>query len=710
MKIPIRKIALTIAMILMATYLISCARYDAQAAASLGEKKDNHQRLVAADSETQNWLLHGRTYSEQRFSPLKHINQQNVSELGLAWYADTGTNRGLEATPLVVDGVMYATGSWSIVYALDAKTGKMLWQYDPDVPKQWGKYACCDVVNRGVAFWNNKIYVGTIDGRLVALDAADGSVLWDVNTIDRTKPYTITGAPRVVKGKIIIGNGGADLGVRGYFSAYDADSGDMIWRFYTVPGDPAKPFEHKELEAAAKTWSGGKWWEIGGGGTVWDSMAYDPELDLLYVGTGNGAPWSRHLRSPGGGDNLFLSSILAVRPETGQLVWHYQTTPGDSWDYTATQHIILADMDIDGQVRKVLMQAPKNGFFYVLDRETGELVSAEKYVNVTWASHVDLTTGRPIESPDAQWKDKTAVVYPSSLGGHNWHPMAYSPETGLVYIPARDVPGAYGPEPGFKHRPGSWNTGTDLAHFSDVPPEAVTGYLLAWDPVAQKQAWRIKQSGGWHGGLLATAGDLVFQGTNDGLFSAYRADNGQKLWQVKVGTGIIAPPITYKVDGEQYVSIMAGWGGVYGLAFGRAAKAAQGAGPGRILTFKLGSKGSVSSAPLTRVQTLPQPIAPLAVSKETVEQGKLLYQRNCATCHGFGMVGAGVLPDLRYSTKAIHEIWNDIVLGGVLAGNGMASFADALNEKEAQAIRAYVVQRTNEGEIPGSSRPTKKEQ
>lgn len=660
-------------------------------------------RYVSAEKEPENWLLHGRTYSEQRFSPLKTINQKTVPDLGLAWYAETGTTRGLEATPLVIDGIMYTTGSWSVVFALDAKTGKMLWEYDPEVPKEWGRNACCDVVNRGVAYWEGKVYVGTIDGRLIALDADTGSVLWDINTIDRTKPYTITGAPRVVKNKVIIGNGGAELGVRGYFSAYDANNGKMLWRFYTVPGDPSKPFEHKELEAASKTWKGGKWWVIGGGGTVWDSMAYDPDLDLLYVGTGNGSPWSRHIRSPGGGDNLFLSSILAVRPDTGELVWHYQTTPGDTWDYTATQHIILADVELDGQSRKVLMQAPKNGFFYMLDRKTGKLLSAEKYVKVTWATHVDLATGRPVENPDATWKDKTAVVFPSSLGGHNWHPMAYSPDTGLVYIPARDVGGVYGPKSDFVYRPGAWNTGADLVNFSDVPPEAVIGYLLAWDPVQQKEAWRIKQSGGWHGGLLATAGNLVFQGTNDGNFSAYLADTGEKVWETDVGTGIIAPPITYMVDGEQYVSIMAGWGGVYGLAFGRAAKEDNGAGPGRMLTFKLGGDLHL---PIERESKkgLPEPLPLLPVSDDAVEHGKELYQRNCATCHGFGMVGAGVLPDLRYSSSNVHEMWNDIVIGGAFSGNGMASFSDILTEEDAQEIRAYVIKRTNEGEIPGSSR------
>jgi len=356
-------------------------------------------RITNANAEPQNWLTHGRTYDEQRFSPLASIDQSNVSELSLAWALDLDTHRGQEATPLVVDGVMYSTSAWSKVQAIDAATGKLLWQYDPEVPGETGTKACCDVVNRGAAVWNGRVYVGTLDGRLVALDAATGREAWSTVTVDQAKKYTITGAPRIVKGRVVIGNGGAEYGVRGYVSAYDAETGALAWRFYTVPGDPSQPFEAPILAKAAETWHG-EWWKLGGGGTVWDSLAYDPELDLLYVGVGNGSPWNQRVRSPGGGDNLFLSSIVALRPETGEYVWHYQTTPGESWDYTATQHMILADLDLGGERRKVLMQAPKNGFFYVLDRKTGKLVSAEPYSTVNWADGVDLETGRPRVSPD----------------------------------------------------------------------------------------------------------------------------------------------------------------------------------------------------------------------------------------------------------------------------------------------------------------------
>ncbi len=400
-------------------------------------------RLLSAGTDTSNWLTHGRTYDEQRFSPLDQVNADNVGDLGLAWYFDIPTNRGIESTPLVIDGVMVVTGSWSTVFALDAKTGEQIWAYDPEVPKIWGKNACCDVVNRGVAAWGDKVYVGTIDGYLVALQAVDGSVAWRVNTIDRDWPYTITGAPRVVKGNVLIGNGGGEMGVRGYITAYDAETGNQNWRFHTVPGNPEDGFEDEAMAMAAETWTG-EWWQYGGGGTVWDSMAYDPELDLLYIGVGNGAPWNRQIRSPDGGDNLFLSSIVALKPDTGEYVWHYQTTPGESWDYTAAQHIILADLEIDGQLRKVAMQAPKNGFFYVLDRETGELISAENYVPVTWATGIDQETGRPIETANARYTDGPSLLLPGPVGGHNWQPMAFSPDTQLVYLPAQEIPNLYG--------------------------------------------------------------------------------------------------------------------------------------------------------------------------------------------------------------------------------------------------------------------------
>ena len=548
------------------------------------------ESLRKSDQRWADWLMHGRTYGEQRFSPLKQINAGNIEQLGLAWVYDTQTKRGLEATPLVVDGILFATGPWSVVLAVEARTGELLWKYDPAVPKTYGALACCDVVNRGVAIYSGKIYAGVLDGRLVALDSETGDVVWETVTVDQSLPYTITGAPRVVKGRVVIGNSGAEYGVRGYVSAYEADTGELAWRTYTVPGDPAKPFESEALERAAETWKGRDWWKMGGGGTVGDSFAYDPELDLLYVGTGSGSPWNRRIRSPGGGDNLYVAAVLALRPDSGKLVWHYQTTPGDTWGYAATQHMILADLVWEEQPRKVLMQAPKNGFFYLLDRATGELLSAEPYITVTWALGVDQDTGRPIEARGNRYRRGPALVKPTSLGGHNWQPMSFNPDTGLVYIPAHDVASIYSEEDDFSYRPGTWNTGVDFGVVRDLPPALASGVLLAWDPVEQKVRWRVRHPSPWNGGTLTTAGNLVFQGTADGRLVAYRADNGEQVWETRAGTGILAAPVTYMVDGQQYVSVMAGWGGAFALSGGEAAAASQVGGVGSLLSFTLGGK------------------------------------------------------------------------------------------------------------------------
>lgn len=661
-------------------------------------------RVVGADAEPQNWLAHGRTYGEQRFSPLDKINDGNVKDLGLAWTYNTGTIRGLEASPIVVEGVMFATGSWSIVYALDAKTGEELWVYDPEVPKEWGRKPCCDVVNRGVAVWKGRVYVGTIDGRLVALDAKTGKPVWDINTIDRTKPYSITGAPRIVKGKVIIGNGGAELGVRGYITAYDAESGKQLWRFYTVPGDPRVPVdaENAHLKAAIPTWKadpqGWKYWEVGGGGTVWDSMAYDPDLDLLYIGTGNGSPWSRYLRSPGGGDNLYLSSILAIKPDTGELTWHFQTTPGDTWDYTATQHLILADLEIGGQIRKTIMQAPKNGFYYVIDRTTGEFISGNNYIPITWAKGLDAK-GRPIEDPKLGYRDTPKMVQPSPHGGHNWQPMAFNPQTKLTYIPVQLTSFLFPFDKTRTVRPGAWNTGLDLAAISTLtaaslakgqPLPPVEGYLIAWDPIGQKEVWRAKHPTFWNGGLLTTAGNLVFQGSGDGMFTAWNAVTGQELWKIDAKTGIIAPPVTYAIDGEQYVAVMAGWGGAYIDGSPEVASAILKYGnAGKLFAFRLGGQKTVEATEIKREPMVKPPEEP--ASAALIAKGDAAFHRNCAVCHGFFAMSAGAIPDLRYSSPEVLARYKEIVIDGELKDNGMASFSDLLNEEDVKAIRAYIL-------------------
>ena len=649
----------------------------------LGPAGVDDLRLRAAGADHQSWLSYGRTYDEQRYSPLERIDDGNVKDLVIDWTFDTGMKRGHEATPIVIDGRMYLTGPWSVVFALDARSGELLWKWDPQVPREYGQKACCDVVNRGVALYKGRIYVGVLDGRLVALDAESGSLVWEVITVDRDKPYTVTGAPRIVDGKVVIGNGGAELGVRGYVSAYDAEDGALVWRTFTVPGNPEEPFESPALERAAATWKGGKWWEIGGGGTAWDSIVYDPGLDLLYVGTGNGSPWTRHIRSPGGGDNLYLSSILALDPDDGSLVWHYQTTPGDNWDFTATQPLMLAELMIDNRPRKVIMQAPKNGFFYVLDRGTGELISAEKYVTVTWASHVDRETGRPVEVAGQDYKDGLALVQPSAFGGHNWHPMSYSPRTGLVYIPAQEILGLYRVDPNFEYKPGAWNTGTDMNVFSMVSREAFSGHLLAWDPIEQREVWRHQYGVPWNGGTLATGGNLVFQGTADGRFVAYRADDGVKLWESFAGTGIIAGPVTYLLDGVQKVTIVAGWGGAFALAGGPAAEATGVHSTGKVLTYTLGA----GLPPLAEIeQELDAP--------GRLEDGRRLYHAWCATCHGGTAVAGGVLADLRKSAPEVRAAYSDIVLRGIFSGKGMPNFSRWLDEDDVQLIRSYVESRS----------------
>jgi quinohemoprotein ethanol dehydrogenase len=703
----------SLSLLLMLAVLVACSKDDVPGpdseAATLAADAVAQQvlpadvdaaRIIAADQEPQNWLSHGRSYDEQRFSPLAAIDASNVSGLGLDWSFDFPTSRGMEATPLVVDGRMYVTSTWSKVYAFDAATGAPLWHHDPEVPPSWAVHLCCDAVNRGVAVWGGRVFVGTLDGRLQALDAADGSLLWSVQTTPTDKPYSITGAPRVIKGMVIIGNGGAELGVRGYVSAYDVATGEMKWRFHTVPGDPSQPFESPALERAAQTWKGGEWWKIGGGGTVWDSMAYDPQLDLLYIGVGNGSPWNQQLRSPGGGDNLYLSSIVALNPDNGEYVWHYQTTPGETWDYTATQHMILADLDIGGSMRKVIMQAPKNGFFYVLDRATGEFLSAAPYAYQTWAKGIDAS-GRPIPNEEARYVGKEALVFPSPHGAHNWHPMSFSPLTGLVYIPVQEIPFIFKHDETFRFVPGLWNVGVDIeaAGLPEDPAAAaevlklVEGRLLAWDPVRQREAWRIEHGVPFNGGVLSTAGGLVFQGSARGEFAAYDATDGERLWSTPVQTGVVAAPISYAVDGKQYVAIVVGWGGALPLAGGQVAAMAGSVNRSRLLVYSLEGR-----------QQLPQPVdvarelAPPALegTPELVARGKTLYSERCGVCHGDGVVGGGVVPDLRYLSAETHAQFDAIVLGGLRHQKGMVGFANVFDTQDAAAIRAYVVKRAHD--------------
>ena len=661
------------------------------------------QRIVKADLDPENWLTHGRTYDEQRYSPLTQLTNGNVTQLGLAWFFDLPTKRGVEATPLVIDGVMYTTGPWSIVYAIDVRTGRQIWTYDPQVDRAWAQYACCDVVNRGVAAWGKRIYVGTLDGYLVALDAESGAEAWRIDTIGRRAPYTITGAPRVIKGKVIIGNGGAEYGVRGYVTAYDADTGRRVWRVYTVPGDPSRPFESPAMQKAAATWTG-EWWKYGGGGSVWDSMAYDSSLDLLYVGVGNGGPWNPKIRSPQGGDNLYVSSIMALKAESGDYVWHYQTTPGDAWDYSATQHIVLADMTIQGKPRKVLMQAPKNGFFYLLDRTTGELISAKNYVPVSWASHIDPTNGKPVVNGEAKYYEgQPALVRPSTAGGHNWQPMAFDPKVRRMFIPAVDSPSVYAADAHFEFKDGLWNTGTDRS-FDAMPEEpdkleaALThaaslssAALIAWDPVDQREVWRYAQTGGPGGGVLATAGGLVFQGNESGEFAAFDTSTGRKLWRFDAQSAIMAAPISFGVDGNQFIGVMTGFGGA-ALSGGPAMERNKPINRSRILVFRLGAGQQLPAVEPQLPRVPPDPPADTA-SADQIVLGRRLYSARCSMCHGINAVSTSLVPDLRYLDANQLKAWDAVVLYGVKRATAMPSYEKLLTADETDAVRAYVIRR-----------------
>jgi quinohemoprotein ethanol dehydrogenase len=657
------------------------------------------EKAIANEAQTQDWLSYGRTYSEQRFGPQAKINTGNVAQLGVAWSLDTPGIKSLEATPLEVDGTLYFSGNDSIVFAVDARSGKLLWRHDPEVWRHAGKrYRLLFPVNRGVAFWKGRVYVATHDGRLIALDAKTGNEVWSVQTLEGETGY-ITGAPRAYNDKIIIGNGGAESGVsRGYATAYDAATGKLVWRFYTVPGDPAKGFENPAMAMAAKTWSG-DWWKFGGGGTVWNSIVYDPEFNRVYLGAGNGAPWNQHVRSPGGGDNLFLSSIVAVDADTGKYLWHYQTTPGESWDYTSAQDIVLANLQWQGRERKVILHAPKNGFFYVIDREDGTLLAADKLGTVTWADHVDLKTGRPVENPNVRPPNGGALIYPSSVGMHDWQSMSFSPATGYAYLPIVDMPQYFSDKDtdtrAWRTQPYRYNTGYDILDVGDFAGIKLSASLVAWDPITRQKAWEVPMPGLWNGGTLVTGGDLVFQGNASGEFAAYDARSGAKLWSMNVGLGIVAAPITYELDGRQYVAVLVGWGGALPGAFG--AGVAQhgwryGAQPRRLVVFALGAHGTLHIVPPSAPEE-PLDDASLSIDTGAATAGNALFNSSCHLCHGFMAVSGGVAPDLRASSLALHyDGFAQVVKGGLLEQRGMPRFAE-LSDAEVRSLYWYVRER-----------------
>ncbi|MFO1502470.1 MAG: PQQ-dependent dehydrogenase, methanol/ethanol family [Steroidobacteraceae bacterium] len=650
-------------------------------------------RLLKADSEPGQWLAVGRTYDEQRFSPLTKIDAGNVSQLGLAWHYDLDTNRGQEASPIVIDGVLYVTSAWSKLFAFNARTGKLLWKHDPQVPGAIGIKGCCDVVNRGVAAWKGRIYLGAYDGRLIALDAKTGKVVWSVQTTDPSRAYTITGAPRIANGKVIIGNAGSEIGVRGYVSAYDAADGRLLWRFFTIPGDPSKPYETEQLRAAAATWTGDLYWKLGGA-TVWDGIVYEPRTNLVYFGTANGTPWVAEVRSPQGGDNLFTNSIVAVDADTGRYAWHYQVTPAETWDYDATSPLMLADLAIDGVMHRALLQVSKNGFFYALDAVTGKLLRARNYTAVSWATGIDMRSGRPIEVPEARFgkTGKAVVVQPGGQGAHSWHPMAFSRRTGLVYTPVVETSQGFAPDPNYTPREGAANAGTGRAPanvyegvHADVPRTS-RAYLIAWDPVDTREVWRSELRGTIASGALATAGGLVFQGAQRGEFSAYRDSDGMKLWSTDPQTGVVAAPVSYLVDGEQYIAVLAGYGTRDYYAGNNS----------RLLVYKLGGKSKLpppAPPPPPRQLNPPQQFG----SAAQIERGARVYNENCTMCHDTAYGNRGLFPDLRYSPLINSaDAFRSVVIDGVLTPRGMVSFRERFGAEDAEAVRAYITQRAHQ--------------
>ncbi len=666
--------------------------------------------MIAAAPEGE-WLSYGRDYAEQRFSPLTQISDANVGELGLAWSADLDTARGQEATPLMHDGVLYITTAWSHVKAYDAKTGALKWAYDPKVPREKLVEVCCDAVNRGVALYGDKVYVGTLDGRLIALDQKTGKVVWDKLTIPEGSQMAITGAPRIVKGRVLIGSAGAEYFTRGYLAAFDPQTGDELWRFYTVPGDPAKAQEGKHLDAAAKTWNG-EWWKLGGGGTVWDSITYDPVTELVYFGTANAEPWNPAYRNTeGAGDSLYTASIVAVDPETGEYAWHFQETPEDRWDFDSNQQITVADIEIAGAKRHVVMHAPKNGFFYVLDAKTGEFISGKPFVEgINWASGLDPKTGKPQVNPEAKYEitGKPFVGMPGAVGAHSWSPMSYSPKTGLVYIPTNNAPAFYSHDPDWKPGTTGFQLGIDATGgniaaekaIRETTKAAMTGTLVAFDPVAGKVRWAVPHATPTNGGTLATAGNLVFQGTSLGEFRAYAADTGKQLWSFEAQSGILAAPMTYAIAGEQFVAVLVGWGGVWDVSAGALVTKRLTPNISRLMVFKLGAGGKLPPPPPGAERVLDPP--PLSGTMQQIAAGEKWYTNSCSVCHGAMAVAGKLNPDIRHSVALGNpKLWQEIVHDGVLKQNGMVGWKGQFTPEQIENIRLYTIKRANEDKALG---------
>jgi quinohemoprotein ethanol dehydrogenase len=711
----IRSRALATSLLLSATILAGGAPLQT-ATADTPAANVTAKRLVNAAKEPGEWMTYGGTYSEQRFSALKQIDASNVSTLGLQWYGDYQTNQDQHGSPLYIDGVIYVSTSRDVVQAFEAKTGKPLWTYNPNIRGERLRYNV-GLVNRGIAAWNGKIIIGTLDARLIAIDAKTGKGVWDTDTVpvslgldaDMAKHYSITMAPRVAKGKVFVGASGGEYGVRGWIAAFDAETGKEVWRFWTVPGDPAKGFETKALETASKSWNGEFWKIAGGGGTVWDAAVYDPVTDLLYFGTGNASPWNENTREPSLGDDLYTASIVAVKPDTGEYVWHYQETPGDSWDYDAVSPMMTADLVIGGAKKHVIMQPSKNGFFYVIEAKSGKLLSADPFTEENWATGVDLKTGRPNVIEAARYGKAPWDLAPGVQGGHSWHPNAYSPETGLVYIPAWE---AYftmsGPPPGSVQKPGNFSLGVsmgakvDPATLQPYARSGVKGKLEAWDPVARKIVWEAEPTANGRptSGVLATAGNLVFMGNGGGkTLSAYDAKTGTKLWTFDAKTAVYAAPISYTLDGVQYVAASVGGvgqGGYFAPTYAR------------MLVFALGGKTVLPEPQPYTPPPLNPP--PSTASADVIAHGNAVYTQYCAVCHGAnGLQGRSSFPNLTVSPLLWTQPgFDQVVLQGGRADKGMGNFGADLKPEDAAAVREFLISRANviktSGPGPGPGR------
>jgi quinohemoprotein ethanol dehydrogenase len=659
---------------------------------SLAAGDVNEERLLASISDGSNWLVKGGNALGQHYSALSQINAANVADLGIAWATDIPAPDGIATTPIVVDGVIYLSAAYSVVYAIDANNGNILWSFDPDVRARYADrpgMSWTARASRGIAVWKGKVLATTADCRLIALEAGSGKRIWSEKTCDPQLGYGISDSPYVGDNKVFVGNSGSESGkkTRGYVSAYDIESGKLIWRFYTVPSDDPAENTSPAMKMAAATWSGDALEKFGGGGNSWNEMTYDPETGLLFFGTAGALPYTHSVRSPDGGDNLFLSSVLAVRADTGEYVWHYQTVPQDSWDYNATMNIALAEFEIRGAARKTLLIAPKNGFHYVLDRLTGKLLAADKFARVNWASHINLETGRPVYSPEAEYwapdADPIMAIWPNMWGAHNWNPMAWHPDHKLSYIPVIDVPSIVS-----DYEDGDFADTLEI--IAEVDGKRFSpGKLVAFDPLAGEPRWTVEHELPFNGGVMATAGNLVFQGDAKGRFNAYAADTGQRLWSVPTGSSINSAPATYAIGGKQFIVIPIGSGGGVQFYYPEMHSTQDSRGPTRLLAFRLGGGKALPSADVVARQLPDQP--KLEATSETIELGKKAYASECSRCHGKAAAArfGGSVPDLRYSDAETHAAWHAIVVGGSLSANDMP--AVGVDIEESEAIRAYVL-------------------